>query len=83
MTEGGSAGGGRQEEDVCVCRDAREKDRYGESVTEAGTREGSVLGEKEKKSQGCLSSTVRPLAGGKAAYVLFSLIYTEFLFKCH
>lgn len=50
MTEGGSAGGGRQEEDVCVCRDAREKDRYGESVTEAGTREGSVLREENKKS---------------------------------
>lgn len=52
MTEGGSSGGGRQEEDVCVCRDAREKDRYGESVTEAGTREGSVLRGKMQKISG-------------------------------
>lgn len=66
MTEGGSAGGGRQEEDVCVCRDAREKDRYGESVTEAGTREGSVLREKNK-NQCCLCLTVRLLASRKAA----------------
>lgn len=50
MTGGGSAGGGRQEEDVCVCRDAREKDRYGESVTEAGAREGSVLPEKKRRT---------------------------------
>lgn len=33
MTKGERARGERQGEDECVCRDDREKDRYGESVT--------------------------------------------------
>lgn len=33
MTKGEQARGERQGEDVCVCRDDRDKDRYGESVT--------------------------------------------------
>lgn len=33
MTKGKQAGGERQGEDECVCRDDRGKDRYGGSVT--------------------------------------------------
>lgn len=33
MAKGQQAGVERQEEDICVCRADREKDRYGESVT--------------------------------------------------
>lgn len=38
MTKEEKVRGDRQGEDVCVCRDDREKDRYGESVTVWGTR---------------------------------------------
>lgn len=39
MTKGEQARGERQGEDVCVCRDDREKDRYEESVTVGGGEE--------------------------------------------